>query len=51
MIVLGEQETKDLAAICRLYLSVDPLQPIEDSKRRRELARRIIQTQQGDEDA
>jgi hypothetical protein len=33
---------KDLEAICRLYLAVEPLQPKHDAARRRALAKRII---------
>lgn len=36
-------EREDLVAICRLYLAVDPLQPVGDAERRRALAKRIVE--------
>jgi hypothetical protein len=41
-LVLTAEERLDLAAICKLYLSVDPLGQPADCNRRRALARRVI---------
>lgn len=47
-LVLTADERQDLAAICKLYLAIDPLGVPEDCNRRRALARRVIEeTKQG----